>query len=638
MSTIRRGDLRRLGALVADLDAVVWEADVASGRFTYVSPRSSDILGHSPEEWIDEPTFWADHVHPDDREHALKEFMAGTTEGRPHDFEYRFLRGDGSVVWVRDIGHAVTDVDGAPIVVRGLMVDVTQQKLSEGRRSEVEQRYRNLVEQLPGVVYLAGVGHEREPGNILYVSPQVERILGYRSDEWIVDPSLRVKRLHPDDLPEMQQAYRSVGRTGGTYRADYRMFAKDGRIVWIHDEAVLVCDERGEPQFWQGVMFDTTEQRLADERAQASETRYRALVEHMPFVTYLDALEPSKQTLYVSPQVEALLGYTPEELTLDPPIWPTLIHPDDRERVLGHVTEAERRQGRYSIEYRMLTRDGQTVWVHDEAALLPGEDGKPLFWQGVWMDITERKRAAELERELEVEREESAQLREVDRMKNTFLQAVSHDLRTPLAAILGLAVTLERGDLELHPEDARDMARRIATNARRLDRMVNDLLDLDRLSRGIVEPTLKRTDVGSLVSRLIAESDVAGGREVIVDAPEVWADIDGAKVERIVENLLANAARYTPAGTRIWVRVSEDAGDAVLAVEDEGPGVPPEQREGIFEPFRQGPDTSEHSPGVGIGLALVARFTELHGGRVWVEDREGGGASFRVRLPLSPSS
>jgi two-component system sensor histidine kinase KdpD len=175
-------------------------------------------------------------------------------------------------------------------------------------------------------------------------------------------------------------------------------------------------------------------------------------------------------------------------------------------------------------------------------------------------------------------------------------------------------------------------------NAVKLQRMLADLLDLDRLGRGTLRPRRAAAEVGDLIRRVVAESDFVQGRRVEVQASAMVLPVDAPKVERIVENLLANAAKYSPPGTPIWVRVTRVPEGAVIAVEDLGPGVPEEMRDAIFEPFQQGPNASLHSPGVGIGLALVARFAELHGGRAWWEERAGGGSSFRflLRDPVAP--
>jgi signal transduction histidine kinase len=229
------------------------------------------------------------------------------------------------------------------------------------------------------------------------------------------------------------------------------------------------------------------------------------------------------------------------------------------------------------------------------------------------------------------ERQTVRRLEELDDLKNTFLSAVSHELRTPLAVIMGSAMTLaERGD-RLAEEEFRELLATLVDSSRKLDALLTDLLDLDRLTRGVLELRRQPTDIGDLVRRVL-DTLPLDGRTTNVETESVVVAVDAAKVERIAENLIANAARHTPVETPVWVRVVRVEDGCCLIVEDAGPGIPAELRESIFEPFRRGAQ-SAYVPGTGIGLSLVERFAALHGGRAWVEEREGGGASFRVFLP-----
>jgi PAS domain S-box-containing protein len=251
-------------------------------------------------------------------------------------------------------------------------------------------------------------------------------------------------------------------------------------------------------------------------------------------------------------------------------------------------------------------------------------------------DVTERRQVERhLRDSLEREQASTRHLRALDQMKGTFLQAVSHDLRTPLASVLGIAITLQRRHLDLGRDEVADLLHRLSKSARKMDRLLNDLLDLDRLAQPTVSPERECVDIGELVERMVKEAvaELLDRRPVHVEACPLRMEVDPPKVERIVENLLANAARHTPAGTPVWVRVESSDQGALLVVEDAGPGVPDQLRETIFEPFRQGPRPASHAPGLGVGLALVRVFAQLHGGRAWVQEREGGGASFRVHLP-----
>src|SRR6266508_3217049 len=267
---------------------------------------------------------------------------------------------------------------------------------------------------------------------------------------------------------------------------------------------------------------------------------------------------------------------------------------------------------------------------------LPGRPGRRGGQLVVARDVTERRQAEQVLRAA-FEREQAAteHLRSLDELKSAFLQAVSHDLRTPLASVLGIALTLERSRGALPTADVEDLYGRLSANARRLDRILRGLLDLDRLARGLVEPRRERVDLGALVAAAVdqTQADLVGDHPIFVELASVEIAIDSAKVERIVENLLVNASRHTPPGTPIWVRVDPRAPGALLTVADAGPGVPAEQRERIFQPFHRGPGATSYAPGSGVGLALVAQFAGLHGGRAWVEPRAGGGASFQVLLP-----
>ncbi|HEX9410296.1 MAG TPA: PAS domain S-box protein [Actinomycetota bacterium] len=515
---------------------------------------------------------------------------------------------------------------------------LAQREQAEHQLRRAEDQFRSLVERIPAITYTAEFG---ETAPWLYVSPQIEDILGFTPDEWMTRSNLWSRQLHPEDRDRVMAEEERSQETGEPNLCEYRLFHKDGRVVWVRDESVVVRGTAG-GELLQGVIFDVTQRKQAEEQLREAEERYRTLVEQIPAVTYIDSYDGIERgqyrTMYVSPQIEEMLGYSPDEFMARPDLWPTLIHPEDRDTVLATDAHHYETGEPLTQEYRLIDREERIHWVLDKAVAIRDESGRLRFSQGMLYDITDRKRMEDdLGRALAVEREAGERLRALDELKNTFLHAVSHELRTPLAAVLGFALTLQREEVELDAKERLEIVHRLAANARKLDQLLSDLLDLDRLDRGIMEPRRRPTDVAALVRRTVESSDVLGTRPVRVDAQLVVAPIDGPKVERIVENLLANAARHTPPGSSVWVRVDPHEGGVLIAVEDDGTGVPEHLRESVFEPFRQGPQTRPHAPGVGIGLSLVARFAELHGGKAWVEERPGGGASFKVFLPGGPA-
>jgi PAS domain S-box-containing protein len=367
-------------------------------------------------------------------------------------------------------------------------------------------------------------------------------------------------------------------------------------------------------------MLDVTARKQAEERGLAAEAKYRTLVEQLPAVVYLGEYGEQGEWLYISPAIEHVLGYTPEEWLANPAPLGTLAHPDDLPVVRAAEDESLRTGEPLHAEYRMKAKDGRWIWILDEAAVVRDEQGTPLFMQGVMYDMTERKEVEE-------------RLVALDRLKNTLLHTLSHDLKEPLTAILGAASTLDRLEHSLDEAERKHLLQTLIARTKGMNSLLTDLLDLDRLDQGIIEPRRFPVDLGQLTHELVARTDVLRGRSVTLDAPRVLANVDMAKVERMLENLLSNAARHTTSGTRIWVRVERAENGSLLVVEDDGEGIPDDQKTMIFEAFRRGSSTAA---GSGIGLSLVARFAELHGGRAWVEDRPGGGSSFRVFLPDAP--
>ncbi len=229
---------------------------------------------------------------------------------------------------------------------------------------------------------------------------------------------------------------------------------------------------------------------------------------------------------------------------------------------------------------------------------------------------------------LDRERQAAERLRELDRLKSTLLIAASHDLRTPTTAIVGAAKILETA--AIGGEDARALATLITRAGDKLSRLLDDLLDVEEIQGGDVRLSVEPRDLSMVVREGLDAIDLPLEPRLVVDLEPATVPIDSTKVARVVDNLVLNALRHAAGAETVWLRVRATDGGAELIVQDDGPGVALDERESIFAPFRRG-DTD--APGSGLGLSIVAGFAELHGGRAWVEERPGGGASFHAFFP-----
>jgi PAS domain S-box-containing protein len=383
---------------------------------------------------------------------------------------------------------------------------------------------------------------------------------------------------------------------------------------------------------WVVNLRDVTARRATERALHMSEAYARSIADNISEGLFRLSLDGRPTFEYVNPALEHICGLDADEFYADSEITFKHVHADDRELLMRTRTEPEAVD--WPVEIRWDHPHRGWRWLSLTESPILDEDGRARLSMGIVSDVTARKeQEATLQAALEKERHAAAELRQVDAMKTAFLQAVSHELRTPLTAIVGYAQTLARTNALSSDPTKSMLLERLTASATRLQDLLTDLLDVDRLASGVLVPNRRPTDLLALCLRVVEQMEVDTS-QVTCRGDAFIADVDAPKVERVVENLVSNAVRHAPAGTGITVEVRDVGDSALIAVEDDGPGVAPDLRERIFEPFEQGPEAATSaSPGTGIGLSLVSKFAELHGGVAWVEETPTGGARFCVRLP-----
>ena len=285
---------------------------------------------------------------------------------------------------------------------------------------------------------------------------------------------------------------------------------------------------------------------------------------------------------------------------------------------------------RVAIGETVLRRDGRAMPT--EVFVQRLHDGVRQLIVIATRDISQR-RASEQQMERALEQQQAAveSLRSANAMKKDFVEAVSHELRTPLTVIQGVAELLHARDQQIDPATRQQLLERLVSNSRRLDGLLVDILDVNRLVGGGELLDRELTDVATLITACV-DSRGASSHPIQLELEPVDHALDPGTLERIMANLLGNAVRYTPAGTPIVVRLARAPHGIRIEVEDHGSGVPAALREQIFEPFQRGDQRSSHAPGTGVGLTIVRNLCSMHGGDAWVEEGARGGARFCVTL------
>ena len=398
---------------------------------------------------------------------------------------------------------------------------------------------------------------------------------------------------------------------------------------------------------------DISDRKIAEEKLKQAELQYRTLVEQIPGVVYISPLIGTPEFAYISPQVEQLLGAPPQEWCAGFfNSWVEYVHPEDHERVWEEIDHTISTGVPFCSQYRMITRDGRTIWVLDRANLVLAVDGKTQVLQGLLFDITDRQRAeAELARAKEAA--EAA-----NRAKSEFLANMSHEIRTPINAILGFSDLLQK---QLTDPQKKIYINSIMASGRTLLALINDILDLSKIEAGKLQLQYEALELRSLLAEIrqffaqkAAEKDLSILLEIDDSVPKaVW--FDEIRLRQILFNTVSNALKFTEKG---YVKISvkseilsspnppnlegidpqfstpNSQSLIAISVEDTGIGISPDQQERIFDAFIQseGQSTRKYG-GTGLGLAITKRLTEMLGGKVLLQSKLGFGSTFTFMFP-----
>ena len=488
---------------------------------------------------------------------------------------------------------------------------------------QTEQRFKILFEQAPFSAQLLSV-----EGRTLQVNQAWQDLWGTHPGDPLLEFVLSDYNMLTD--PQLEQkgvtAYLRRAFAGEAVRIpaihyDPAEIGKPGLARWVEATARPIKAADGRVAEVMLIHEDVTERLLAERQLRASESQFRTIADAMPQMVW--STLPDGYTDYFNQQTYEFTGIPPGEMTGDG--WADILHPDDRQGAWACWRRSLETGERYEVEYRLRHRSGEYRWVLGRALPVHDEQGALVRWMGTCTDIDEQKRARD-------------ELLASNRRKDEFLAMLAHELRNPLAPISTAAHLLKAGSLE--PAQVRRTADIIERQVRHMTELVDDLLDVSRVHRGLVELDRRPVEMKAVLGHAIEQVRPlieSRGHQLTTRMPsgDVYVLGDRARLVQVVSNLLNNAAKYTPPGGALSVAMSLEDGVCVR-VADNGMGIESQLLPHVFELFTQGERTPDRTQGgLGLGLALVKSLVQLHGGRVHGESAGRGlGCAFTVVLPL----
>ncbi|MCK5431751.1 MAG: PAS domain-containing protein, partial [Gammaproteobacteria bacterium] len=386
LALIRAQD--RLDHIISTSPSVVYSFKATEDRTpTYISRNVKDLLGYEPREYLENPNFWIEKVHPEDLDRITGYLPRLFKEGQL-SFDYRLQKKDKSYCWINDNLVLIKDENGDPVEAVGSWSDITAKTQVGEALVSAQNRLSHLMPFTPSVIYSFEVTGDN---NATFVSENIKDLLGYKPEEYLDDRNFWVEKLHPDDKDRILREFPNLWETG-MFEQEYRFRKKDGEYLWVHDQLRVVKDENDEPKEVVGAWTDITARKEAEAKVDESHARFNHILSSSPAVLYSFEAKGDNNPTFVSENIRDVFGYEPSDYLEDRNFMPARIHPED-------TTDIERgfsrlfKEGQLVNEYRFRHKDGSYRWVSDELRVIYNETGKPVEIVGSWSDIDKRKEA-----------------------------------------------------------------------------------------------------------------------------------------------------------------------------------------------------------------------------------------------------
>ncbi|MBO0858984.1 MAG: PAS domain S-box protein [Chloracidobacterium sp.] len=560
-----------------------------------------------------------------------KEFELAARDGSTSDDRW-MMRKDGERFWSSGVTMAARDDQGKLVGFTKVMRDLTERKRIEEELRRSQFYMRTLIESLPQLIWTC-----RPDGECDYLSPQWVRYTGVPESEQLGYGWLN--QLHPDDRGPALEAWEVAIEWKSAFDTEYRIHSADGNYRWFKARARPLRSAEGEIFKWFGSNTDIEDQKRVEaslRESEAAEAYIAAIVESSDDAIISSDLQGAIRSW--NHGAEKLYGYTEAEAIGEQ--ISMLIPPGNRHEeslILGRIGKGERISHYETIRRR---KDGTDIDVSLTASPVKNQAGDVIGMSKTARDITWRKSAeSERERLLARESEARADAEEANRLKDEFLATISHELRSPLNAILGWARLLR--DPSVREEQLERALEIIERNSQAQARLIEDLLDVSRIVSGKLSVEMRPVAMNSIVQGVVADMHPSAEAKNIdlrlIEDGEINLTGDADRLQQVVWNLLSNAIKFTPEGGRIEVELKSVGERAELRVSDTGRGINSEFLPHVFDRFSQatGRDSRARA-GLGLGLTIVRYIVEAHGGSVKAESAGfGHGATFTCAFPLA---